>query len=192
MEIVDLSREIFHRTQTHPSRPPVVNLPSRQYGASLIAAMINGVFGLLTAWVLARYSFPGKGLAVDRRLNAIWITGTPERIARVKAQIAAIDVPVRILQGGADPDVPWTHALALANALTGQDVVFTLIKDGDHRLSRPQDLERLTAAVSEARGLVEIDDDPVARRLARAARARGASLASAAAWAAADLGPDED
>ncbi|PTS81720.1 MULTISPECIES: alpha/beta hydrolase [unclassified Caulobacter] len=103
-----------------------------------------------------------------------------------------IDVPVRILQGGADPDVPWTHALALANALTGQDVVFTLIKDGDHRLSRPQDLERLTAAVSEARGLVEIDDDPVARRLARAARARGASLASAAAWAAADLGPDED
>jgi len=103
-----------------------------------------------------------------------------------------IDVPVRILQGGADPDVPWTHALALANALSGQDVVFTLIKDGDHRLSRPQDLERLTAAVSEARGLVEVDDDPVARRLARAARARGASLASAAAWAAADLGPDED
>lgn len=39
-------------------------------------------------------SFPGRGLAVDRRLNAIWITGTPERIARVKAQINAIDVPV--------------------------------------------------------------------------------------------------
>jgi len=77
----------------------------------------------------------------------------------------AIDVPVRVLQGGADEDVPWTHALALANALTSQDVVFTLIKDGDHRLSRPQDLERLTAAVAEARGLVEVDDDPVARRL---------------------------
>jgi general secretion pathway protein D len=39
-------------------------------------------------------SFPGQGLAVDRRLNAIWITGTPERIARVKAQIALIDIPV--------------------------------------------------------------------------------------------------
>ncbi|WP_338502681.1 secretin N-terminal domain-containing protein [Sphingomonas kaistensis] len=39
-------------------------------------------------------SFPGRGLAIDRRLNAIWITGTPERIARVKAQINAIDVPV--------------------------------------------------------------------------------------------------
>lgn len=39
-------------------------------------------------------SFPGRGLGVDRRLNAIWITGTPERIARVKAQIALIDIPV--------------------------------------------------------------------------------------------------
>ena len=39
-------------------------------------------------------SFPGRGLGVDRRLNAIWITGTPERIARVRSQIALIDVPV--------------------------------------------------------------------------------------------------
>jgi general secretion pathway protein D len=39
-------------------------------------------------------SFAGKGLAIDRRLNAIWITGTPERIARVKDQIALIDIPV--------------------------------------------------------------------------------------------------
>ena len=61
----------------------------------------------------------------------------------------AIDVPIRILQGGADPDVPWRHALDLANAFTGEDVVFTLIGDGDHRLSRPQDIERLIAAVEE-------------------------------------------
>lgn len=60
-----------------------------------------------------------------------------------------IEAPVRILQGGADPDVPWPHALELANALNSEDVVFTLIKDGDHRLSRPQDLERLIAAVEE-------------------------------------------
>jgi pimeloyl-ACP methyl ester carboxylesterase len=59
-----------------------------------------------------------------------------------------IEAPVRVLQGGADPDVPWTHALELANSLTSDDVVFTLIKDGDHRLSRPQDLERLVAAVN--------------------------------------------
>ena len=87
-----------------------------------------------------------------------------------------IDVPVRVLQGGADPDVPWTHALELANALTSDDVVFTLIKDGDHRLSRPQDLERLVAAVSEAKGLAEPEEgDLVSRRLARAARLRNAA-----------------
>ncbi len=60
-----------------------------------------------------------------------------------------IDAPVRILQGGADPDVPWRHALELAQAIRGENVVFTLIKDGDHRLSRPQDLARLTTALDE-------------------------------------------
>jgi hypothetical protein len=57
--------------------------------------------------------------------------------------------PVRILQGARDESVPWTHAHELVAALPGDDVVFTLIKDGDHRLSRPQDLERLFAAVDE-------------------------------------------
>jgi pimeloyl-ACP methyl ester carboxylesterase len=63
-----------------------------------------------------------------------------------------IHVPVRILQGGEDPDVPWTHALTLASALSGKDVVFTLIRDGDHRLSRPEDIARLWAAVEELAG----------------------------------------
>jgi pimeloyl-ACP methyl ester carboxylesterase len=66
------------------------------------------------------------------------------------AEPLPIEVPTRILQGGADPDVPWRHALELAQALRGEDVVFTLVKDGDHRLSRPHDLERLIAAVDEA------------------------------------------
>lgn len=61
----------------------------------------------------------------------------------------AVTVPVRILQGGQDPDVPWSHALKLAQALTSQDLVFSLIKDGDHRLSRPQDIARLIQAVQE-------------------------------------------
>lgn len=60
-----------------------------------------------------------------------------------------IQVPVRILQGGDDPDVPWRHALELAHALKSDDVVFTLVKDGDHRLSRPQDIARLVAAVED-------------------------------------------
>ncbi len=64
----------------------------------------------------------------------------------------AVTAPVRILQGGADRDVPWTHALDLARALNGEDVVFTLIGDGDHRLSRPRDLRRLIAALEEVVG----------------------------------------
>jgi len=61
----------------------------------------------------------------------------------------SITAPTRILQGGADPDVPWRHALELATALESEDVVFTLIRDGDHRLSRESDLARLIAALEE-------------------------------------------
>src|SRR3984885_9714193 len=57
--------------------------------------------------------------------------------------------PVRILQGAQDPDVPWQHAFALAHRLPADDVVLTMIQDGDHRLSRPQDIARLIAAVAE-------------------------------------------
>ena len=55
--------------------------------------------------------------------------------------------PVTILQGQRDDAVPWRHALRLTECLALDDVVLTLIKDGDHRLSRPQDIERLIAAV---------------------------------------------
>ena len=55
--------------------------------------------------------------------------------------------PVHILQGMQDPDVPWRHALELVEHLPGDSVSLTLIKDGDHRLSRPEDIERLIAAV---------------------------------------------
>jgi pimeloyl-ACP methyl ester carboxylesterase len=57
--------------------------------------------------------------------------------------------PVRILQGVEDPDVPWQHAVELTSRLACDDVVLTLVKDGDHRLSRPEDIERMLGAVSE-------------------------------------------
>jgi pimeloyl-ACP methyl ester carboxylesterase len=57
--------------------------------------------------------------------------------------------PVRILQGVKDEDVPWEHAVALVSRIARDDVVLTLVKDGDHRLSRPEDIERLLAAVAE-------------------------------------------
>jgi len=55
--------------------------------------------------------------------------------------------PVHILQGMKDPDVPHSQALKLVEHLAHDPVVLTLIKDGDHRLSTPEDIERLVAAV---------------------------------------------
>jgi pimeloyl-ACP methyl ester carboxylesterase len=63
--------------------------------------------------------------------------------------------PVRILQGVQDEDVPWQHALDLVARFARDDVVLTLVKDGDHRLSRPEDIERLLAAVAELSAAVE-------------------------------------
>ncbi len=57
--------------------------------------------------------------------------------------------PVRILQGVEDPDVPWGHAVELVSRLAQDDVVLSLVKDGDHRLSRPEDIERLIAVIEE-------------------------------------------
>lgn len=55
--------------------------------------------------------------------------------------------PVHILQGMDDPDVPYTHALKVVQSLPKAGTLLTLIADGDHRLSRPQDLARLVRAV---------------------------------------------
>jgi pimeloyl-ACP methyl ester carboxylesterase len=54
--------------------------------------------------------------------------------------------PVTILQGGQDPDVPQSHAIKLATHILHDPVTLTLIPDGDHRLSRPEDLARLKDA----------------------------------------------
>lgn len=69
------------------------------------------------------------------------------RANRVMTGIIETGCPVTILQGMADPDVPYTHALKLVEFLPADDVVLTLIRDGDHRLSRPQDLDKLRDAV---------------------------------------------
>jgi pimeloyl-ACP methyl ester carboxylesterase len=59
-----------------------------------------------------------------------------------------VGCPVHILQGMRDPDVPWGHALKLVEHLPLDPVTVTLINDGDHRLSREEDIERLIAAVA--------------------------------------------
>ena len=58
-----------------------------------------------------------------------------------------ITAPVRIVQGMADAEVPWRHAIDFAERLEADDLQVTLIKSGDHRLSRPPELEAIIAAI---------------------------------------------
>jgi pimeloyl-ACP methyl ester carboxylesterase len=66
----------------------------------------------------------------------------------------AVDIgcPVRLIHGQQDTAVPWGTSMRLAERITGSDVAIHLVKDGDHRLSRPQDLERLCGFVEELVG----------------------------------------
>jgi len=76
--------------------------------------------------------------------RAFWESG--EALRLLHAPIA-IDCPVRLLHGEADRDVPWTWSLELQGKLRSADVQLTLVKDGDHRLSRESDLALLIATV---------------------------------------------
>lgn len=72
---------------------------------------------------------------------------------RVLSGIVDTHCPVHILQGMQDPDVPYLHALRLVEHLPADDVTLSLVRDGDHRLSRPQDIAMLVRA---AEGLVQL------------------------------------
>lgn len=71
---------------------------------------------------------------------AFWVDGQAQRVL---AGGNALACPVRLLHGQADADVPWELALRLAAALHSGDVQVTLVKDGDHRLSRAADIALL-------------------------------------------------
>ncbi len=70
-----------------------------------------------------------------------------EASKRLDGQEIAITCPVRLLHGQNDADVPWELSLKLAAALRSDNIQVTLVKDGDHRLSRDEDIALLTAQV---------------------------------------------
>jgi pimeloyl-ACP methyl ester carboxylesterase len=89
----------------------------------------------------SRYS--DSGYPITRRLIE---EGRNHLIGRGPVKIAA---PVHILHGMQDEDVPWQGSLGLIDVLAGEDVRLTLVKDGDHRLSRPADIALLIGALED-------------------------------------------
>lgn len=78
--------------------------------------------------------------------RAFWTSGEANRLMH---GMIAIDVPVRLVHGQRDGDVPWHNSGRLAELLRSANVQTLLIKDGDHRLSRDSDIARIVAAVEE-------------------------------------------
>ena len=93
--------------------------------------------------------------------RAFWSSGEANRLLFGPI---AFTGSVRLLHGQADPDVPWRRTLALAELLTTPDVAITLVKGGDHRLSRPSDLALLVRAVEDVLEAVETPASPGVRR----------------------------
>ena len=78
--------------------------------------------------------------------RAFWTAGEANRLMH---GTIPLKMPVRIVQGMRDPDVPWERAARLAQLIEGDDVQCWLVKDGDHRLSREQDIAMILRAVEE-------------------------------------------
>ena len=87
-------------------------------------------------------AYEGEPLSTSR---AFWLSGQANLL--LEGEIA-LDCPVRLLHGQRDDDVPWETSLRLAAALHSPDVQVTLIKDGDHRLSRVSDVALLLRTIA--------------------------------------------
>ncbi|MDB5712651.1 MAG: alpha/beta hydrolase [Sphingomonadales bacterium] len=96
---------------------------------------------LLRDGQIAEHSEYGPPMITTR---GFWQSGEAHRLLQ---RGIAIDVPVRLIHGQRDADVPWHHSPHLAGQLRSDDVQVILVKDGDHRLSRPQDIVLLIATV---------------------------------------------
>lgn len=84
--------------------------------------------------------------------RTFWQSGEANRLMH---GTISIDVPTRLVQGQRDPDVPWERTVRLGGLIAGDDVQTWLIKDGDHRLSRPQDIAMILRAIDDVSGEVE-------------------------------------
>ena len=146
---------------------PVVLVGSSMGGwLALLVALVRpervaGIVGIAAAPDFTQWGFTDADkalLATEGRIEeptpygdqpyvttlAFWQSGQAHRLLD---DVIAIDCPVRLLQGQADPDVPWEIALRTAAQLRSSDVQTLLVKDGDHRLSRDCDIALLIRTV---------------------------------------------
>jgi pimeloyl-ACP methyl ester carboxylesterase len=140
-----IAKRLFERGARNRIAGLVLIAPACDFTESLMWAqftdsirqeiMEKGVWHRPSAYSDAPYAIT-RELIEDGRRNTV--LGSPFQVG----------CPVHILQGMRDPDVPYTHALKLVEHLPLDTVTMTLINDGDHRLSRDQDIARLLAAVA--------------------------------------------
>jgi pimeloyl-ACP methyl ester carboxylesterase len=154
-----LAREL-KRAASSPSRIPSEEMPPP---APSIAGLVLIAPAIDFTEVLMWQKFPRK---VKRELEEKGVWARPSEYAEepylitrglieegrrhlLLGDMIETGCPVRVLQGAKDPDVPFDHAVELVSRFARDDVVLTLVKDGDHRLSRPEDIERLLRAIEE-------------------------------------------
>lgn len=130
--------------------------------AEVLGGRLAGIIGIAAAPDFTQWGYSAEqraALAADKIVyedNPYGPEPTPTYpglFADAEAQLrlegpVAINCPVRLLHGQRDDDVPSDISLRLAQALDTDDVQVTLIKDGDHRLSRPQDIALLKRTVA--------------------------------------------
>lgn len=109
-------------------------LPRRLGPDAMRAIAEHGYFEAPSEYASEPYVITGRLLEEGR--NHLVLTGP-----------LALDIPARLIHGTADPDVPWRQSEKLMTALTSDDVELILVKNGEHRLSEPHDLERLVQVV---------------------------------------------
>ena len=165
--LVSWSDDALAVVEAHAGEGPVILVGSSMGGwlmlhvALALGDRVVGLVGIAAAPDFTDWGFDAEQVAMiecDGELReanpygpeptltsrALWLSGAALRL--LDGEIA-IDAPVRLLHGDADTDVPLEVAFRLARALRSADVVTSVVKGGDHRLSGERDLARLIATV---------------------------------------------